>query len=178
MDGPQNIRVLLWDLDGTLACWESMRVVLEVASVHLGFLRSVANPLQAGLASARAFIRILKNDGPFPNDLLYSHLLGRSLGLPHESVAELTRQMTTSGSLDPAIRRFIRPVAEALLLVRRVHEHGGFRQIVATNPVMPEEFNRRRLELAGFPREWFDFVTGSESFTGQKRNVRFFHDLL
>jgi FMN phosphatase YigB (HAD superfamily) len=170
--------VLLWDLDGTIAYWRSLRIIGWVSAAYLARLGR-AGFLPKGLpAAARAFRRMLRNAGTRSNDDLFNGLMARSLGCPPQAMHDLTRAMIEAGDLDAAIGRYIRAIPEGLALVRDLAATGQFRQVIATSPVMPALFNRRRLGLAEFDNAWFEFVTGSEFFRCQKDSPRFFADLV
>lgn len=184
-------RILLWDLDGTLACWsDPVGLTFSLARCwlhHLGKMadnhQSLGKPVamllpRAVLAAAKGFRRLLVNQGPLSNDLLFNRTVGASLGWTIDQVASVTRALLDDSTQAEIQGRFIRVIPEALTLVGRLASSQRFRQVVATNPVMPSAFNRQRLARAGYRPEWFEFVSGSEFFIGQKIDARFYRDML
>jgi FMN phosphatase YigB (HAD superfamily) len=121
---------------------------------------------------------MLHNPGGRTNDALYNRLLSRSIGLPPERLAAITRGMIEDGLLDDLLARSFLPIPEGLRLVEDLARQGRYRQVVATSPAMPASFNRRRLSQAGFAPDWFVHVTGSDLYTSHKRERRFYDELL
>lgn len=170
--------VIFWDLDGTLAWWRSLRVVAHIAWAYLGRLRQEVPLLTGALATARAYRRMLRNPGPRTNDDLFNRLMAASLGRTPAAMADLTRQLLARPEVGAAVDGFLCPIPEAHALVRAAAASGRFRQVVATSPVMPSAFNRERLARVGYDPEWFAHVTGSEFYTSQKDDPRFYRELL
>ncbi len=172
-------RALLWDLDGTLAYWTSVpSLVFGLAREYLRETARFAGWGTALLATARAYKKALANAGPATNDAVFNRSLSVPLGVAPDLLAGVTLDLIETGRFDTAIRSHIRPIEPALSLVRQLAASGRFTQIVATNPVMPSAFNRRRLQLAGYDPAWFAAYSGSEQHIGQKREARFYTDLL
>lgn len=178
--GPRRrLRILLWDLDGTLAAWDGPGIVVALAGRFLRLLRPHAAPLPALLAAGRAYLGALRNPGPRSNDAVFNARLAAALRLPCDLPARLARTLLADGAADDLIAAHIAAIPAARELVAAVAAHGGVRQVVATNPVMPSLFNRRRLELAGYDvAGCFVHVTGSELHSGQKHRVAFYEQLL
>lgn len=170
--------VIFWDLDGTLAWWRSLRVVAHIAWAYLGRLRQEVPLLTGALATARAYRRMLHNQGPRTNDELFNRLMAASLDRTPAAMADLTRQLLARPEVGAAVDGFLCPIPEAHALVRAAAASGRFRQVVATSPVMPSAFNRERLARVGYDPGWFVHVTGSEFYTSQKDDPRFYRELL
>lgn len=170
--------ILLWDLDGTLVYWENLWVVVRIARIYLGLLHRRFPLINALLGASRAYCRVLKNPGDRKNDALFNLTLSRSLSCSQVEVAALSRELIVEGRLDEPIKHSIRGIPEALALVGEIHEKNRYRQVVATNPVMPEAFNVKRMALAGIHPEVFIHITGSERYSCQKKNSLFYRELL
>lgn len=170
--------VILWDLDGTLAYWRSLWVVVEAARAYLEQSPGTVSRLAAGLAGARAFRRILEHQGLVRNDALFVKMVAASLKMPASEVQTQTERFLASNRLRDIVARYICPIPEALALFRSLSLEDERRHVVATNPVMPVAFNRLRLGLAGYPVQRFWYICGSEDFSGQKHHPSFYPDLL
>ncbi len=177
-DRPRLPEVIFWDLDGTLAWWRSLRVVAHIAWAYLGRLRREVPLLTGALAATRAYRRMLGNPGPRTNDEVFNRLMAASLGRTPAAMADLTRQLLARPEVGAAVDRFLCPIPEARALVQAAAATGRFRQVVATSPVMPSAFNRERLARVGYDPGWFVHVTGSEFYTSQKDDPRFYRELL
>lgn len=177
-------RILLWDLDGTLANWtDPLGLTLSLARCWLRHLQIVAgaepvSSVRAVFAAAKGFRRVLFNHGSLTNDQLFNRTVAAALAWPVDRVAAITGGLLKDPTQAGIQERFIRGIPEARELVGRLSASHRFRHVVATNPVMPSEFNRQRLVRAGYRPEWFEFVSGSEFFVGQKTDARFYRDLL
>ncbi len=178
MTGSWRPKVLLWDLDGTLAYWTGFGFIPPLVGLFVRALPGKPFRPWALLATAKAYIRVLRNRGPVKNDALFNETLSRSLGVSPSEICEISRRVLGGGEVMDLVGRFIRPIPEALDLVERVRNSGGMRQIVATNPVMPSCFTRDRLAKAGYNPGSFEHFSGSEDHIGQKKEPRFFQELL
>lgn len=172
-----RLKTIFWDLDGTLAYWRSLFVIPKTARLLLSLRPPEIGFGKALLACSKAYIRVMRNPGPTNNNLLYDTLVSRSLGISAKGILLWTKQLLASSALPGIIQDSIRPIPEAQALVETLARN-NWRQTVATNPVMPKEFNRLRLSLAGFQTSSFSYISGSEDFFGQKTSVTFFHRLL
>ncbi|MBF0546068.1 MAG: HAD family hydrolase [Candidatus Riflebacteria bacterium] len=172
------IKTILWDLDGTLAVWKSLYIVKHVSSIYFSLLSSDFNSLKVILAVIRAYKRVLKNTGPYNNDALFNRTLSGTFHVSPSFIRQKTDEMLKSDELRKVVKEFVQPIPEGLKLVQLIAEKSALEQVVATNPVMPSEFNRLRLEEAGYSSNLFKYITGTEEFYGQKKSVAFYHRLL
>ncbi|MFZ2960652.1 MAG: HAD family hydrolase [Candidatus Ozemobacteraceae bacterium] len=171
------IKAIFWDLDGTLAYWHDLRVISRTARLYLSLRPSDISWGFALLSATKAYLQILRNSGSINNDALYKKMLSRSWKKPEAEIQEMTRNLLRHPDLSEILRTSIRPIPEAFELVDLVHRQQR-PQLVATNPVMPCEFNRLRLSIAGYDTSGFQYISGSEDFVGQKKSVDFYHRLL
>ncbi|OIP26604.1 hypothetical protein AUK22_06535 [bacterium CG2_30_54_10] len=170
--------MILWDLDGTLAYWSSLRVIGHLALAYIRRLALDVSVFAAIVATARAYCRMLGNPGPTCNDRFFNRLMAASLSKSEEEMAAATREMLATPEVEQAVGWFFRPIPEARELIRKLVAKREFRHAVATSPVMPSNFNRQRLAMGGFRPSWFVHVTGSELYSSQKGDPRFFRELL
>jgi FMN phosphatase YigB (HAD superfamily) len=112
------------------------------------------------------------------NDALFNRALGASLHVSPDEIAWHTRGFLEDPRLAQAISCSITAIPEALALVMEIAGTGLFRQSVATNPVMPSAFNRRRLALSGYDPALFTHISGSEFFSRQKKYPQYYAELL
>lgn len=171
-------RYIFWDLDGTLVYWESLLLIKEIAKKYLQLVSREFHPLKAFLGTARAYSRVLKNTSTKTNDALFNATLAASLKISPTKVKNFFKKLMSDGELDEIIKTRIRAIPHALHLFEEMSSIGGFYHAGATNPVMPAEFNRRRLALAGFDTNRFFHITGSEFYSRQKKDPVFFQELL
>ncbi len=171
-------RILLWDLDGTLAYWSGIRIIPDVVHAYAAACPSSTSKLSAIIAGARAYVRVLGHQGMPRNDALFARLMAFSLSVSVQDMRLTTERFLNSALLRAAIKRSIRPIHEALELFLRLASRDSFRHVVATNPIMPSRFNAMRLAEAGYPVERFAYICGSEDFSGQKHLPSFYPDLL
>lgn len=170
--------MIFWDLDGTLAYWSSLRIIGHVAWAYARRLAREVPFLTGVLAAARAYRRMMDNPGPLTNDRYFNSLMASSLGKTDEQMACATREILASGEVEQAVGWFIRPILDARALLQKVIDDGRFRNAVATSPVMPSGFNRKRLAMVGFSPRWFEHVTGSDLYSSRKDSTRFYRELL
>ncbi|MBF0410501.1 MAG: HAD family hydrolase [Candidatus Riflebacteria bacterium] len=173
-----EIKNIFWDLDGTLATWESMLIVFHISREYLSLFPASCSFGKLFLGVARAYTRMLRNYGPLNNDAFFNRTLAVSTGLKSHEIRELTVRMIESQKMADIVNKFIVQIPEGLASVRKIAESGKYHQLIATNPIMPSRFNRMRLELAGYDTSMFDYITGSENFFGQKKKSDYYRRLL
>jgi FMN phosphatase YigB (HAD superfamily) len=174
----KSIKAVIWDLDGTLVHWTSPAIISDVSRLYVSLFPAGTSAIKALLATARAYKRVLQNEGPLFNDALFNQTISRSLKLPAADVRSQTQAFLRSPSLLKAIQARIQAIPEGLAIVQEIARHRRYPQIVATNPVMPQAFNRQRIALVGFRPEDFVYISGSEDFAGQKQSSSFYVRLM
>jgi FMN phosphatase YigB (HAD superfamily) len=108
--------------------------------------------------------------------MVYLGELSRRLGIPTEE-AEREELGFVASELE-CLEEWIAPIAEARQLFQHLVGTKRFRMVAATNPTMPQLFNRNRLRWAGFDPDDFEWITGTETSSCLKRHPEFFRELL
>ncbi|HNV68906.1 MAG TPA: hypothetical protein PKO06_04350, partial [Candidatus Ozemobacteraceae bacterium] len=154
------------------------RIMCDIVRAYLEHGPSRVSRVAILVAGARAYKRVLFHQGMPRNDDLFVGLMAAILRTSRDEMRDVKQRFLESASLRAAVARSIRPIPEALELFKRLATTDTRRHVVATNPIMPARFNALRLAEAGYPIERFDYICGSEDFSGQKHLPSFYPDLL
>lgn len=170
------IRWLLWDLDGTLVHWKSRWLIPRVVGLHFHFLAARHGFFRTLWHVGAAYRVMLQSRGPQLLNQVYLAELSRRLGLPSADLEAEELRFVREGLGE--LEGWIAPVPGARELFGELVEAGRYRMVAATNPTMPQLFNRLRLGWAGYDPDAFELITGTETCTCLKGGPQYFRELL
>lgn len=172
----EKITTVLFDLDGTLAPFD-YEVFFKIYMGKIGE-KSAAIGLDPELAVKSVWSAtklVFKNDGTMRNDELFwkefSKLIGEDGQKYRDTFDEFYR---TDFDL---IKKVVTPNPYARRLVDFLKE-GGLNIIVATNPVFPQEANRKRLSWVNLHEGDFSYISCYENSHFCKPNPKYYEEIL
>lgn len=172
----QNIRAVLFDLDGTL-------LQVEMSDFIPAYVRGLAGCF-VDLAGRRTFAEVVlaatyalfsREEGPQTNEDLFLAALQQHLGIPARVFTERLQHYCGDG-----LQR-LAPMAQALPLARQIIDccfARGLEVVIATNPVFPRPVVEARLawaQLIDFP---FRLVTCTDNSRYCKPHPGYFQEVL
>lgn len=169
------MNTVLLDLNGTLLpvnrddFMDTLDKLLDSKFKTMGFdTKVVRNALMS------AVNRMDENDGFRTNEEIYESVIKKLVGT---NAKKVMRELDKFYRKDFAVARFnTMPVAEAAECVR-VLKQKGYRLILASDPIFPEEAIRGMIAWAGLEPEDFFYITTMENCCYTKKNIRYYTHL-
>lgn len=173
MSGP---RVLLWDLDGTLVYWRTLRIFPGATWLHWRYLAPHLGWWAAVRHGTATYLSMLRSRSECSLAEHFRREMARRTGRAPEEIGRLEDAFFAEG-IEP-LRDYIRPIEPGRALFEELAATGRYRMVAATNPTMPRAFGVTRLAWAGYDPGAFELVTGTETSSRLKKHPRFFEELL
>lgn len=166
------MNTVLLDLEGTLlpvdrdGFLDTLNKLLDSRFQAMGFdPKVVRNALICALG------RMDENDGFRTNEEIYESVIKKLVG---KDAKKVIRELNKFFRKEFAVARFnTMPVAEAAECVR-VLKQKGYRLVLASNPIMPEEAIRTMAVWAGLEPDDFSYMTTMENCCYTKKNIRYY----
>ena len=172
----QNIKTILFDLDGTLLQVEMQKYIPTYADSLAARLHEQVDPgitVDAIFSAINALIN--RDSGQDSNESFFLQYIADRLNLDVDSIGAGFNGFFTEGLalLDPLMQ----PLALARELIEQSMKR-GLNVVIATNPVFPMRVVESRLARAGLADFDFQLVTSYENCRRCKPNPDYFNDIL
>ena len=169
------MKAILMDMDGTLLPMEQEDFTRLYFRELLGYCAPLGLPPERMKEMLWASIKaMVKNDGTVPNavrfEAVFAEYFPRNTALLPQIAAFYS---TTYNRIGEAVQPNADVVKAVGILKRK-----GYRLVVATNPVFPEEAQRRRLGWAGLEAADFEWITDNENSRFCKPNPAYYTAIL
>ncbi|MFX0071022.1 MAG: HAD family hydrolase [Candidatus Hermodarchaeota archaeon] len=170
-----NIKALLFDLDGTL-------IEMEMDKFIPQYLGSLASKMSHLVRKSKFISKLMiasqavdKNDGSKTNEEVFAETFFPLIGYSQEEMTPYIDKFYVEDF--PNLRQYTRRKPAAQKVMETAFEK-GYDVVIATTPLLPETAIRQRLEWGGIGDFPYKLVTTLENSYANKPNLLYYQQIL
>lgn len=170
------MKVILFDLDGTLLCFDKKTFTKNYFTCLTNFLKPYGYEPEKLLNTVlNGTIQMKNNNGIKTNEEVFWRIFEDAYG--KEALKDRKIFDEFYAKYFDEINNKDRKKQEIVKVIFQLKKM-GYKLVVASNPLFPIEAQRKRVEWAGLNADDFDFITSYESMHYSKPNIKFYSELL
>ncbi|MDK2848287.1 MAG: hypothetical protein PWP34_1640 [Desulfuromonadales bacterium] len=172
----ENIRGILFDLDGTL-------LDIEMEDYINGYVEGLAGCFEdlidrmvfAEVVISSAYALLSSRDGEQTNEQYFLSMVASQLGIGKHQLRQRLQRFYKNGL--SALSHLVKPFPQSRAILRSCFAK-HLKVALATNPVFPRPVIEARLRSAGLDDFPYHLISSYENSRHCKPNPQFFHDIL
>lgn len=173
---PENIRGILFDLDGTLLDIEMKAYIDGYIEGLARCFEDLADPMVfAEVLISSAYALLNARSDQMTNEQLFLSMIARQLGIGIPQLRKRLQRFYREGLA--ALSHLVKPFPESRAIVQSCFDR-GLKVALATNPVFPRPAIKARLRAAGLDDFAYHHISSYENSHCCKPHPEFFRDVL